>query len=93
MKTITRIEKEAIRHLSFSKREVLSSPEQKKQREASLHRSQTLGNLLQTKIYLTFESADGTIYQVHTTVWAVGADFVVLKEGIYLPVSAILEVD
>ena len=93
MKTILTIDKENISSLSFSKSDVILNPEDQKKRMADLYRSQTLGNLLQTKVKLTFEAADLNTYQVETTVWAVGDTFISLKGGIYLPISAILRVD
>ncbi|WP_111671780.1 hypothetical protein [Algoriphagus litoralis] len=93
MKTILTIDKENIFSLSFSKSDVILNPEDQKKRMADLYRSQTLGNLLQTKVKLTFEAADLNTYQVETTVWAVGDTFISLKGGIYLPISAILRVD
>lgn len=93
MKTITLIEKEQISQLNFGKKEVLNIPEDRKKRLADLYRSQTLGNLLQTKVKIIFETADEQVYQVNTTVWAVGSDFISLKGGVYVPINAILEVN
>ncbi|MBC6368279.1 hypothetical protein [Algoriphagus sp. AK58] len=92
MKTITQIEKEQIPLLSFGKKDVLTNPDDRKNRLADLYRSQTLGNLLQTKVKLTFETSDEQVYQVYTTVWAVGTEFISLKGGAYIPINAILEV-
>lgn len=93
MKTIIQLEKEQISQLNFDKREVLVNPDERKIRMADLHRAQTLGNLLQTKVKLIFETADRQVYQVETTVWAVGQEFVSLKGGIYLPINSIIQVD
>jgi hypothetical protein len=93
MKTIEIISKEQISSLQFSKKEVLSTADELSKRTASLHRAQTLGNLLQSKVKLTFETANGSLCQVETTVWAVGNDFVSLKGGIVIPVNAIHKVD
>ena len=93
MKTITQLEKEQIAQLTFGKREVLENLDDRKTRMADLHRAQTLGNLLQTKVKLIFETADRQVYQVETTVWAVGPEFVSLKGGIYLPINSIIEID
>jgi len=92
MKTITQIEKEQIPLLSFGKKDVLTNADDRKNRLADLYRSQTLGNLLQTKVKLTFETSDEQVYQVYTTVWAVGTEFISLKGGAYIPINAILEV-
>ncbi len=93
MKTIEVIEKEQVVNLGFSKKEVLSDPDERKKRMADLYRSQTLGNLLQATVKLTFEASNSQIYQVQTTVWSVGADFISLKGGITLPINSILKVE
>lgn len=93
MKTIVTIEKELIPNLTFAKSDVILNPEAQRKRIADLYRSQTLGNLLQTKVKITFESADLQTYQVETTVWAVGDTFILLKGGVYLPIRCILKVD
>ncbi|HSF52404.1 MAG TPA: hypothetical protein VLA71_01560 [Algoriphagus sp.] len=93
MKTIVIIQKENIPQLSFAKKEVISDPEERNKRMVDLYRSQTLGNLLQTKVKITFETSDEQTYQVDTTVWAVGNSFVSLKGGVYLPIHSILQVD
>ncbi|MFD2037260.1 hypothetical protein ACFSKL_20855 [Belliella marina] len=93
MKTVEKIEKEMIHTLKFNKNEVLTSEEDVKKRWSNLFRAQALGNLLQSKVQITFETADQKTFQVNTTVWAVGQDFVTLKGGVHIPVNAILEVD
>jgi hypothetical protein len=93
MKTILSIEKESIPDLTFANSDVILTPEEQRKRMADLYRSQTLGNLLQTKVKVTFESADLQTYQVETTVWAVGDKFISLKGGIFLPIHSILRVD
>jgi hypothetical protein len=93
MNTVELIEKEEISTVSFSKKELITDPEERKKRLADLYRSQTLGNLLHTKVKLTFQSADERIFQVYTTVWAVGSDFISLKGGVYIPIESILKVD
>ena len=93
MKTIVLISKEEIPLLSFAKKEVIANPNERVARMSSLFRSQTLGNLLQTKVKITFEAADEQVYLVDTTVWAVSDGFISLKGGIYLPIHSILHVD
>lgn len=93
MKPIEIIEKENIWNIKFSRKEVLLDKDEIKKRWADLYRAQALGNLLQNKVNLTFESDNEGIYQVYTTVWAVGQDFITLKGGVYLPVNSILEVN
>ncbi|NVK51028.1 MAG: hypothetical protein HWE09_14750 [Cyclobacteriaceae bacterium] len=93
MEMIERIEKEQVGTILFSQGDVLNHPEEMKARLQNLHRSQTLGNLLQTKVKITFLSSDGKTYQVYTTVWAVGSDFVVLKSGVTIPIRSIKRVE
>jgi hypothetical protein len=93
MKTIQTIAKESISELTFSKNDVISNPEEQNKRISDLYRSQSLGNLLRTKVKITFEAADQQVYEVNTTVWAVGNRFVLLKGGTYLPIHAIVSVD
>ncbi len=93
MKTLDIIDKEQISNLQFSKKEVLLTPEEQKKRTADLLRALALGNLLQSKVKITFETADAAIHQVETTIWAVGNEFVSLKGGLVIPVNAIHQVD
>jgi hypothetical protein len=93
MKTIELIEKEQIPNLNFSKKEVLATSEERTMRLNELFRSQTLGNLHQSKVKLTFEAENEQLYQVDTTIWAVGNSFVSLKAGINIPIHCILKVE
>ncbi|MBW3469732.1 hypothetical protein [Arthrospiribacter ruber] len=93
MRTVERIEKEDITNLKFSKKEVLQDEMERKRRNFELMRAQALGNLLKNKVSITFETADEKIFQVTTTVWAVGSEYVSLKQNLFIPINAILEVD
>lgn len=93
MKTVEKIEKEQIKQLKFCRKEVLSDNEARKKRDFDLMRAQALGNLLKNKVNITFETADEKVYQVHTTIWAVGSEFVCLKSDICIPINCILELE
>lgn len=93
MHTGIKIDKEHIPSLRFGKEEVLQSKERIRMRLFDLERSQTLGNLLQTKVRITFQSSDSQVYEVYTTVWAVGSQFVLLKGGITIPIKSIIQID
>ncbi|PRY88147.1 hypothetical protein [Mongoliibacter ruber] len=93
MKTVEKIEKEEIINLKFSRKEVLQEDVKRKQRNFELMRAQALGNLLKNKVNITFETADEKVFQVSTTVWAVGSDYVSLKKNLFIPINAILEVE
>ncbi|MGY6557734.1 MAG: hypothetical protein ACXIT9_00460 [Nitritalea sp.] len=92
MKTVTAIEKEQITNLKFSAKEVLHTVEERSLRRADLERAQALGNLLQNKVRIRFEAVDGEHYEVYTTVWAVGEQFIKLKGGVHIPVHSILKI-
>ncbi len=93
MKILENIEKEKISNLIFSKIDVLTDPGERINRLNDLFRSQSLGNLHQSKVKLTFETADHRIYQVDTTIWAVDSSFVSLKGGINIPIHSIYKID
>jgi hypothetical protein len=93
MKTIANINKEEIKNLKFCKKEVLENLSARKKRSFDLMRAQALGNLLKNKVYITFETADEKIYRVHTTVWAVGTEFICLKSDLCIPINSILDVE
>jgi hypothetical protein len=79
--------------LNFSKREVLSDPHKRLKRLDDLFRSQSLGNLRQSKVKLTFEAGNDHVCQVDTTIWAVENSFVSLKGGINIPIHTIFMID
>ena len=87
------IEKEEIIDLRFSHREVLSHQEAIAKRHHDLYRSQLLGNIFQGKVWIHFETADGLLFKVNTTIWAMGEKFITLKQGLTIPVSAIHHLD
>jgi len=89
MKTVERINKESIKDLKFTLNDVLEAPEAKKLRAADLHRALILGNLLQNKVQIVFQDKSEKLYEVDTTVWAVGDKFITLKGGVHLPINAI----
>jgi hypothetical protein len=93
MKLVEKISKEQIIDLKFCKKEVLEDEMARRKRNFDLMRAQALGNLLRSKVNITFETADEKVYQVSTTVWAVGNQFVSLKCNTYIPINSILEID
>lgn len=92
MKTVEKITKENISQIKFSSKEVLEAMEAKKFRMSNLLRASSLGNLLRNKVNIIFEDKNENIYEVNTTVWAVGDKFVLLKGGIHIPINAIHDV-
>jgi hypothetical protein len=92
-KPALKIEKESIKDLSFSRKEVLLDIDSQLIRNHDLHRAQILGNLSHNKVCIWFEAANEKTYQVETTIWAVGSQYVTLKGGTAIPINAIIKVD
>ena len=90
---ITKIEKEVIPTLTFTKEDVLLKEEDVTVRKLSLARALTLGNGQKRKVKIYFELEKGEKNSVETTIWAVGEDFVTLKAGALIPVHAISEIE
>ena len=91
--TALKIDKESIKDISFSKKEVLPDRESQMMRNHDLHRAQILGNLSQGKVSIWFEAANQKTYLVETTIWAVGSQFITLKGGTAIPINSILKID
>lgn len=85
------IEKETIPHLQFKHHEVLEDRNAQKCREQDLYRAMLLGNGYKGKVKIIFESLTG-LNMVDTTIWATTDKNVVLKGGMLIPISAIIEV-
>ena len=49
------------------------------------------GNNSKTKYKITFLTNNGWM-RIHTTIWMVGEEFILLKENIYIPISSIIDV-
>jgi hypothetical protein len=49
------------------------------------------GNNSKTKCNITFLTNNGSM-KIHTTIWMVGEQFLILKENIYVPISSIIDV-
>lgn len=90
------IEKESITDHRFIRYEAFARYQDKgdriRQRRKKLEEAVRLGNNFKSKVRITFETEKGTC-QVETTVWAATNNYVTLKSGIILPVSAITEIE
>jgi hypothetical protein len=84
----TLIEKERIPELSFK---TTVQIEQHKDLESKLLDAMKLGNLHRGKVAIIFRDDEG-YKRVETTIWAVGAKYICLKGGMWLPVSRIVDV-
>lgn len=82
------IEKENISALHFPSHDVLVDDTAKKLRASSLQRAILLGNNQKRKVKITFED-DINIKKVETTIWAVTEKNILLKGGVFIPISRI----
>lgn len=85
------IEKEAIIHFQFPKRDVLDEAYERSFREFDLHHATRLGNLEKHKVEILFKDEVG-LKQVETTIWATTKNNIVLKGGITIPINRIYKV-
>lgn len=88
------IAKEQIPQYKFTQQDSLSAdPSARAVRVANLLRAERLGNAFHGKVRICFQTQEDSNCVVDTTVWSVGEDFICLKGGVTMPVSAITSVD
>ena len=87
------VQKEQIPTLQFSKNEVLNSKKKKALRAHYLNRAAQLGNLLKNKVNIYFKDSNDKLMRVHTTIWAITTDAVILKQGVIIPRNRVVYVD
>jgi hypothetical protein len=93
METRKIIAKEELLHARFPQKDVLQDDVQKVLRKLSLQKAEKLGNGHKSKVRIEFTSLNHKFNIVNTTVWAATEEYVMLKGGMFLPVSAILNVE
>ncbi len=82
------VEKEDISSLNFPAEEVLKKKEDISRLKNDLQRAITLGNLEHHKVKIYFED-DKKKKMVHTTIWAVTDNAIVLKQNVIVPIRRI----
>lgn len=82
------IEKELVASLHFPDKEVLKSEKEQQLRKSEMGRAIALGNLEHQKVKIYFED-EKKKRMVHTTLWAVTEDAVVLKQNVIIPIRRI----
>ncbi|MDX5346863.1 MAG: hypothetical protein LPJ89_08185 [Hymenobacteraceae bacterium] len=87
------IPKESIPSLRFGASDVISDPTERRKRLASATRAAVLGNGYRSKVDITFQTADGQIQRVSTTIWAFDQDYVLLKSSTAIPLRCILNIE
>ncbi len=84
--------KEGILDLRFPNIEVLESTEEIKERSRKIHRATSLGNLEKHKVEIYFKDYE-SVRMTHTTIWAQTDHKILLKDGAYIPVNRILDIE
>ncbi len=93
MENITMIEKENISELKFATTEVLENETSIVKRNYNIRKAVRLGNLYKGKVKIKFRNIAHELILVHTTIWALGNDYISLKGGKSIPVKAIEEIE
>lgn len=88
---IATIAKEQLAQLEFYPEEVLQEDEQRHERSRNLYMGMILGNAYKNKVKIIFKSLTG-MNAVDTTIWATTDKNIVLKGGILVPISCVLQV-
>lgn len=86
------VEKESIPNLIFPAEEVLRKEKDVALRKAQLKTAISLGNLEHQKVKIYFEDAEGRKL-VHTTIWAVTEEAIVLKSNSIIPKHRIIKLE
>jgi hypothetical protein len=86
------IEKEAVGLLHFPHEDILTNEDQKAARKLAMNRAISLGNLEHYKVKIYFADGDGEKV-VHTTIWAVTDEAIVLKQNVVIPIERIIKLE
>ncbi|KUG07609.1 hypothetical protein [Solirubrum puertoriconensis] len=87
------VAKETIPTLRFPHEDVLPTAAEQKVRRFDAERACALGNNYHGKLDIYFQTDDGNVKRVQTTVWAVHESYITLKAGITIPLNAIIGFD
>jgi hypothetical protein len=63
----------------------------KQELSSKLNNACSNGNNGKSKYKITFLTNNGWM-RIHTTIWMVGEEFILLKENIYIPINSIIDV-
>ena len=86
------IDRNSIPQLEFLSKDVLLTLDSKKSRQKQLQDATFIGNIEEKKVTLEFLSKSG-FHLIHTTIWAVTNEWVVLKEKQQIPIKSIRAIE
>lgn len=87
--TINKITEGELCSISYRSDEVLIDIDLVQERWRELNRAATLGNVHKIKSIIQFESEEGELFELSTSVWSVTAKYVILKKGMLIPIHSI----
>lgn len=85
--------KESVHQHMFASHDVLQDTKLRNQRKAQIQKATALGNVYQHKVKIICQMADGQVGQIVTTIWQSDDNYISLKGGRTIPVSAILRIE
>lgn len=86
------VEKEELSNCLFPQEDVLNKADELKRLKNELNRAISLGNLEHQKVKIYFEDAKKKKI-VHTTIWAVTDNAIVLKQNVTIPIRRIYKLE
>jgi hypothetical protein len=86
------VEKEHVGSMVFPQEEVLITAAAREERKVAMNRAISLGNLEHHKVKIYFIDNEGEKL-VHTTLWAVTDESIVLKQNVVIPVHRIIKLE
>jgi hypothetical protein len=90
---IETIEKESLPAYHYPHEDVLATEAERKLRAHDAERAATLGNAYHGKLDIYFQTAEGDVKRVQTTVWAADEEYLTLKSGLSIPMRAVMRLD
>jgi hypothetical protein len=86
------VEKESVAGMHFPAVEILHRDSEKQARQEGIDRANALGNLEHSKVKIYFADEAGEKL-VHTTIWAVTDQAILLKQNVVLPIHRIIKLE
>lgn len=85
--------KEFLYTLKFPDEDVITSSYEKELRLQAIYRAMRLGNVLKNKVHIYFKDSLERVITIHTTIWGVTKNDIILKKGVTIPIKRIIQVD
>jgi hypothetical protein len=91
--TYVPVEKEQIPTLKFGNQDVLTDELDRKKRMHDVSRATVLGNGYHGKVEIFFQTADGELKRVNTTIWDCDPEHLILKSDACIPTRSVFGID